>query len=282
MDTRDVLVDGARLAYTDDGHGDAVVLVHGTPSYSYIWRNIVPPLLAAGHRVITYDLLGYGASERPVARDTSVTAQAALLPGLLDALGVDRCTLVGHDIGGAVAQIVALRYPARVARLMLIDTVSYDSWPSATWRAIIDRHLDAYAAMPEAAFLDMLRRQLDMTVTVPDGMPEDVMSAYLTPHRGPLGRASFFEHQVRHYDSTHTERLTPLLGGIAAPTRILWGAEDRWQPLAYGRRLAADIPGAELRVVPGAGHFLPEDAPARVAAEITELCGERPAQSASR
>lgn len=248
-----------------------MVLVHGTPSYSYIWRNVAPAVAAAGHRAITYDLLGYGASERPADRDTSVTAQARLLPRLLDALGVERCTLVGHDIGGAVAQIAALRHPERVDRLMLIDTVSYDSWPSATWREIIDRHLGAYAAMPEREFLEMLRRQLDMTVAGPGGMDAEVMDAYLAPHRGPLGRASFFEHQVRHYDSAHTERLTPLLGGLAMPTRILWGGDDRWQPLSYARRLAADIPAAELRVVPGGGHFLPEDAAARVADEINEL-----------
>ncbi|MBA0126439.1 alpha/beta hydrolase [Haloechinothrix sp. YIM 98757] len=270
---RHVIVDGVRLAcrYTPGDSGETLVFLHGTPSHSFIWRHVIPPLEDRGHTVVAYDLLGYGASEHPRGRDTSVTAQAELLGALLAELDIHRCTLIGHDIGGAIAQLFAADNASRVDRLMLIDSVSYDSWPSHTWQEIIRHHLDDYAAMPQQDFEDMLARQLRMTVAEPEHMSGAVLDAYLAPHRTPLGRMSFFEHQVRHYDSTPTRQIAPRLKTLSMPTRILWGELDQWQPLTYGRRLAEDIPHAELVAIAGAGHFLMEDAADRVASEIRRL-----------
>lgn len=270
---KNVIVDGARLAYryTRGRSGKTLVFLHGTPSHSFIWRHVIPPLEERGHTVVAYDLLGYGKSERPRGRDTSVTAQADLLAKLLAELDVDRCTLVGHDIGGAIAQLFSVAHGPHVSELMLIDTVSYDSWPSRTWRDIIRDHLDDYAAMPQQDFEGMLSRQLAMTVAEPEHMSGEVLEAYLAPHRTPLGRMSFFEHQVRYYDSIPTQRLATQLTTLSMPTRILWGELDRWQPPEYGRRLAEDIPRAELVTVASAGHFLTEDAPERVVSEIDDV-----------
>ena len=266
---RNLLVDGVRLAYRDRGEGEPVVFVHGTPSWSHEWRHVVPAVEAAGHRVVTYDLLGYGDSERPLDRDTSVAAQTDLLIDLLDELGLERPSLVTHDIGGAIGQRIAVLHPQRARRLVLIDAVSYDSWPSETWQEIIKNRLESYAAMSAEDFEEMLTRQLRMTVA--GTMSDDDLRAYLAPHRTTLGRTSFFEHQVRHYDSRYTEELTDRLGDIALPVRIVWGAQDRWQPVSYAERLAADIPGAELVVVPHAGHFLMEDGPERVTREVLDF-----------
>lgn len=270
---RHIIVDGVQLAYrhTAGSSGQTIVLLHGTPSHSFIWRHVIPGLEAQGHGVVAYDLLGYGASERPLGRDTSVTAQAQLLPKLLARLGISRFTLVAHDIGGAVAQLVATESPDHVDRLMLIDTVSYDSWPSATWRAIIRDHLADYAAMPQDEFEALLTRQLTMTVADPARMTDATLDAYLAPHRSPLGRASFFEHQVRHYDSRPTQQVAPKLRSLTVPTTIVWGEQDQWQPVGYAERLEDDIPGSRLVVVPDAGHFLMEDDPVRVTAEILNV-----------
>ncbi|MHC1558330.1 alpha/beta fold hydrolase [Actinomycetospora sp. C-140] len=270
---RHVLVDGVRLAYRDRGEGDPVVFVHGTPSHSHEWRDVVPHVEAAGHRVVTYDLLGYGRSERPVDRDTSVVAQTDLLVGLLDVLGIERPSLVTHDIGGAVGQRMAVLHPERVRRLLLIDSVSYDSWPSETWRAILRTGLDQLARLPAAEFEEMLTRQLTMTVADGSVMTGDVLEAFLAPHRSAVGRASFVQHQVGTYDSAPTEELIGRLGEVSVPVRLLWGGEDRWQPTSWAERLAADIPGAELVVVPGAGHFVMEDDPARVTREVLDFLG---------
>lgn len=274
LDRADV-VDGVRLAYCDRGEGPPVVFVHGTPAHAVIWRNVLPAVQAAGHRTVAYDLLGYGRSERPVSRDTSVPAQAELLVALLDHLGVDRCVLVGHDIGGAVGQLVAVDHPDRLAGLVLVDTVSYDSWPSETWQEIIRDHLDAYAAMPADEFEALLTRQLAMTVADPQRMTGEVLEVYLAPHRSRLGQASFFEHQVRTYDSAPTQRVASRLSTLALPTKVVWGARDRWQPVSYAHRLATDIPDAELALVQDAGHFVTEDAPERVTHEVTAFLAER-------
>jgi pimeloyl-ACP methyl ester carboxylesterase len=244
-----VVVDGVRIACRDRGAGEPVVFLHGTPSHSYIWRKVVPVIEAQGYRVIAYDLLGYGQSERPVDRDTSVAGQTVLLERLLDHFGIERFALVAHDIGGAIAQIFGTEQPERLEALILLDTVSYDSWPSETWRAIIGDHLDTYAAMAQDEFEAMVRRQLEMTVADPAHMAGETLEAYLAPHRGAIGRASFFEHQVRHYDSKYTERVVDRLDRLTMPVRILWGAEDRWQPPTYADRLASDIPGAELVII---------------------------------
>ncbi|CAL9340976.1 alpha/beta fold hydrolase [Streptomyces sp. NPDC093808] len=277
--TDHLIVDGVRLAYRDSGSGEPVVFLHGTPSHSYEWRDVVPRVEAAGHRTITYDLLGYGLSERPAHRDTSVAGQTGLLGHLLDALDVDRVSLVAHDIGGAIALRFALAHPGRVRRLMIMDSVSYDSWPSPTWRRVIDEELDTYAAMAQEDFDALLTRQLTMTVADKSLMTGDVLRAYLAPHGSRLGRTSFFEHQVRHYDARYTQEITGRLGELAMPVRILWGAEDEWQPVRYAERLRDDIPGAELVVVPDAGHFLMEDAPDRVVHEIREFLAEAEAEA---
>lgn len=268
---REAVLDGVRISYRDRGAGEPVVFLHGTPSHSFIWRNVVPEVEQAGYRVVTLDLLGYGGSERPLNRDTSVRGQVDVLHALLEHVGVDKFSLVAHDIGGATAQLLATAHPERVRRLMLVDTVSYDSWPSATWQQIIRDRLNDYTAMSARDFDAMLTRQLRMTVTDPDRMSGEILHAYLAPHRSPLGRASFFEHQVQHYDSTYTQQIVPALAKLTMPVRLLWGAEDAWQPLRYAKRLAVDIPDAELVVVDNAGHFLMEDQPARVSAEVLDF-----------
>ncbi|MFD7991454.1 alpha/beta fold hydrolase [Streptomyces mexicanus] len=266
--TDSLIVDGVRLAHRVRGRGEPVLFIHGTPSHSYEWRAVVPHVEAAGFRTVTYDLLGYGRSERPVDRDTSVAGQTDLLEHFLDALGIEQVDIIAHDIGGAIGLRFSLARPDRVRRLMVIDTVSYDSWPSSTWQRIINENLDDCTSMPQDAFNALLTRQLKMTVSDDTLMDGDVLQAYLAPHQSTLGRVSFFEHQVRHYDSKYTREISDELTRLTVPVRILWGADDQWQPVRYARRLSSAIPNADLVVVPGAGHFLMEDAPERVVHEV--------------
>lgn len=266
------VVDGLRIAYRDEGDGEPVVLIHGTPAYSLIWREVYPRLRAAGHRVLAYDLAGYGYSERPHGDcDTGVSAQADLLRALLATRGAEHATLVGHDIGGAVTQVLAVDHPTLVRRAALVDSVSYDSWPSSTWREILADYPDGFAGLPDAEYEQILQRQLRATVADPDRMTGSVLNAYLAPLRGTVGRASFYAHQLRHYESSTTQRAAASLAALALPVLVLWGTHDRWQPVSYAHRLANDIPGAELQTIPGAGHFVTEDAPEQVATALIDF-----------
>ena len=113
---RETVIDGHRIRFGIHGEGEPVVLIHGTPSSSYIWRNVVPGLTEAGYRPHVFDLLGYGLSERPLDPevDTSITGQVAVLDGLLDEWGLDTFHLVAHDIGGGIAQRFGVRSPERL------------------------------------------------------------------------------------------------------------------------------------------------------------------------
>lgn len=132
---RHALIGGHRIAYGVYGAGEPVV-VHGTPSSSYIWRDIVPRLVDAGYRAHVFDLLGYGLSERPrdPAVDTSITGNEAILNDLLEEWGLDTFHLVAHDIGGGVAQRFGVHGAERLRTLTMIDVVSLDSYPSERTR----------------------------------------------------------------------------------------------------------------------------------------------------
>lgn len=266
-----VLVDGHRIACGRHGDGAPVLLLHGTPSYSRIWRNVVPGLTAAGLlQVHLFDLLGYGHSERPrdPAVDTSVAAQVDLAAALMDRWGIDDAHVVAHDIGGAVAQRLALFQPARVRTLTLIDSVSFDSWPSPRTREQMKAGLEALIRAPDAEHRAHFRDWIRTTVADADRLPRDALEPYVDMISGPIGQASLFQHQVAWYDPRYTEELGDRLHELGdRPVQLIWGAEDRWQVPDWAHALQRAIPGAQLHLLDDCGHFAMEDRPH----EITRL-----------
>ncbi|MEM7222280.1 MAG: alpha/beta hydrolase [Pseudomonadota bacterium] len=265
---------GFRIAHGKHGKGNPVVLIHGTPSSSLIWRNIVPALVDGGHQVHLYDLLGYGRSERPwnPAVDTSVTAQVPVLEALLDHWGLKQIDLVAHDIGGAVAQRFALSHPDQVRSLTLIDSVSFDSWPSARTRQQMAAGLEALIKAPDEDHRQDFRQWILSTVHDPARLAAESLERYLDYISGPLGQASFFQHQVRHYDPRHTAELSDRLHELGRlPVQIIWGEQDAWQSVDWAYRLQAAIPGARLQVLPDCGHFAMEDKPEEISALLIDF-----------
>src|SRR6266487_5294749 len=117
---RVVAIGEARVACREEGSGPALLLLHGCPFSSFVWRRVMP-LLAPRYRCIAPDLLGLGDTETPAEADWSLPAQAAMVIGLLDELGLERAHVVGHDHGGAVAQLLAAAHPDRIGRLVLAN-----------------------------------------------------------------------------------------------------------------------------------------------------------------
>lgn len=272
--TEQVLINDTRIAHGVRGEGAPVVLIHGTPSSSYIWRNILPPLVEAGYKVHVFDLLGYGLSERPwnPETDTSVTGQVPILEGLLTHWGLDDLHIVAHDIGGGVAQRFALQSPERVRSLTMIDVVSFDSWPSKRTREQMQGGLEKLIEAPDAEHRAHFRDWLLSTVQNKERLAETAMETYLEFISGPVGQGSLFQHQVRHYRPDHTSEIAdryPELGRL--PVQLIWGADDAWQVVSWAERLQAAIPGSELHVVEDCGHFAMEDQPQRISALLVDF-----------
>ena len=274
------LIKNTRIAHGLYGDGTPVILIHGTPSSSYIWRNIMPSLLEAGYKVHLFDLLGYGLSERPQdpATDTSVTGQVPILEGLLALWGLNEAHIIAHDIGGAVAQRFAIQSPERVTSLTMLDVVSYDSWPSKRTHEQMQSGLEKLIKASDTDHREHFREWLYSTVENKDRLADTSMETYLDFICGPVGQASFFQHQVMHYDPKHTQEVAPRYAELGQnPVQLIWGADDAWQVEAWAHKLHAAIPGSELHILQDCGHFSMEDQPEKISALLVDFLGRHKA-----
>lgn len=280
--TENVLVNGHRISCGAHGAGEPIVLLHGTPSSSLIWRKIAPQLVAAGHRVHVFDLLGFGLSERPQSPDidTSISAQVPVLEAMLEHWRLDRFHLVAHDIGGGIAQRFGVFYPERLKSLTMIDVVSYDSYPSPRTRQQMEAGLEALIKAPDAEHRAHFREWLLSAVHNKDGFATGPLQTYLDYISGPVGQGSLFQHQVRHYDPVHTLEIAERLAELGRlPVQLIWGAQDTWQTSDWGRRLQAAIPGSTLTLLDDCAHFAPEDQPERIAELVSSFAKQSRARA---
>lgn len=260
-------VGGARLYYYaagSRGSGEPIVLIHGFPTSSHLWRDVVP-LLPSGRRVVVVDLLGYGRSDRPMERDLSIKGHADRVIALLDALRIQYAAIVGHDLGGGIAQYLAVRHPTRVERLCLIDSVGFDEWPTRQIKMAkatlpLTRHL------PTTWILSALRSEMER------GYAQEVRGArsidiYIRPFCSPEGRDVLVEH-LEALDPEETVALSPRLGEIMAPTAVITGAHDPFLTPHVAKQLHEAIPGSTLDVIPDVRHFTPEESPEAISAII--------------
>jgi pimeloyl-ACP methyl ester carboxylesterase len=263
-------LDGARLYYYaagSRGAGEPVLFVHGFATSGHLWSDVVS-LMPAGHRLIVLDLLGHGRSDPPGARSLTLHAHADRIVALLDALGVGVACIVGHGLGGGVAQSLAVHWPERVSRLALVASVGFGSWPTrdvtlARATLPLTRHL------PPAWLLSMVRAELERGFN-DTGRATHSIDKYIRPFNSLEGRAALVRH-IAALDARETALLAPRLRDIAVPAAVLCGANDPFFPLSIGRKLAESIPDATLDVIPGARHYLPEDAPRQVADTLATL-----------
>lgn len=270
--TDHVLIKGTRIAHRVLGEGRPLVLIHGTPSSSLIWREVAPALVSAGYRVHLFDLLGFGLSERPwdPEIDTSVSGQVPILEGLWEHWALDQADVVAHDIGGAVAKRFALDHLERLRSLTLIDIVSFDSWPSPRTKQQVQAGMDALLRSSAEDHAAHFRSWLQSAVADTERFAGSAQEAYLAYISNPVGQASLFQHQIRHYDGRHTMEIADRLSELGRiPVQILWGAKDQWQAPAWSERLSAAIPGSTVALLDGCGHFAMEDRPDLVTRHLT-------------
>jgi len=258
------------IAYTEVGEGEPVVLLHGIPTWSYLYADVIP-VLSTHHRVLAPDLLGHGWSDRRDRFDRALPAQAAAVLRLLDVLDIERATFVGHDTGGGIALILGIEHPERVTRLVLTNAVAYDSWPIQDMIALGDPRWRHKPPGEVAAFV---------ANGLPDGifhanrMTPEFAAGIAAPYSDPEGALSLIRN-ASALNTNHTMALVDRHRCITAPTLVLWGIHDPWQPVSDGERLARDIPGAWLRSVQ-ASHWIPHDAPEEFSAAVLEFLAATP------
>lgn len=261
---------GVRLYYYaagSRGAGEPIVLVHGFPTSGHLWSDVVPQL-PAGHRVVVLDLLGFGRSDPPGAHPVDIRSHADRLIAVLDHLRINFACVVGHDIGGGIAQWAALRYPQRVSRLGLVNSVAFGGWPSREVK-IARASLPLTRHLPPSWILSLVRADL-MRGYIDQERGSHEVDLYLRPFAHAAGRAALVAH-LTALDCRDTDTLTPRLKDIVCPTSVVWGADDPFLPPELGSRLAAVIPGATLEIIPGARHFVPEENAGSVVAAIGAL-----------
>lgn len=256
------------VSYADEGAGESVILIHGIPTWGYLWHQLIP-VLSAQNRVLAPDLIGFGYSDKRDNFDRSIARQAEMIDALMEKLGIEKANVVAHDIGGGVALRLGTLFPQRVEKLCLMNSVSYDSW--AIEAMIQLGHPGAYTAASARATITVLRQMLKQGFNeTPD---DEVLDGIFAPYTTEVGKLSLIRNATALNTNLTTE-ITHLLHKIEAKTLILWGADDKFQLLKFGARLADDIPNAKLIPVENARHFVMIDQPEIVARRVSEFLAD--------
>ncbi len=253
---RFVEMEGLRVAYVEDGKGDPILLLHGEPTWGYLWRSVIPELARVG-RVIVPDLVGFGRSDKPAfANAHTGRAHVRWLRNLVEALGLERVTLVGHDSGGMFGLRLVADAPQRFRRVALLNTALPDGRDPGRlfldWRRMMQRTRDVdVSALLRPAFKRELR--------------DDELAAYAAPFPSPahqigLRRLSMLvPTRPDHPGARENRRAAERLRRLDLPVLLPWS-----DPVPGGEpwrdRLREIFPRATLVSFERAGHFLPEDA----------------------
>lgn len=250
--------------------GNSVVLLHGFGTCSFLWRAVAPILAENGYCAYAIDLLGYGESDRPFGADYSVAAQSGYLEIALATLRAGRSTVAGIDIGGGVAQRLAVERPERVGWLALINSVGFDQWPTDETK-MVQRGTARFALRVSRGVLGvapLLTPVLQGSVGNAAHMPMKLVARYLAPYVGNEGVTHLLALAAA-LDERDLETLP--LGEIACPTLVVRGEEDRWLDDGLAERLHLSIRDSRIVRLPGVGRLVPEDAPEMLAALLMEL-----------
>ncbi len=263
---RRLTLSGREIAYDVLGYGQPLILVHGTPSRSYIWRDVAMRL-ADRFTVYVYDLLGFGQSECREGLDVSISGQSRLLTELIEAWRLEAPSIAGHDIGGAIALRAHLLEGVPFGCIALVDSVVFRPWITPTTRHV-KAHLEVYGTMPAKVFEAIVASHLGTATHRP--MDNGAFATYLEGWRGEFGQKLYLQKDAQ-LDEDDTAQFEPLLPSIDVPVRIVWGEQDAWLAPSIAEHLHDTIPGSDLIILPETGHFAMEDSPKEVAAALFEF-----------
>jgi len=271
VEHRFVELDGARIHYVDEGSGEPLLLLHGNPTWSFLYRKIIAGLRGE-FRCIAVDYPGYGMSDAPPGYTFTPAEHSAMVERFADQLGLAGLTLMVQDWGGPIGLSLACRRPELVARLVIGNTFA---WPNRELRV---RVFSAVLGGPPGRALTrwfnfaprvFFRRGFAQPV------PPDVMRAYLAPWQDPARRpAAAIAPRQLVAAAPYLTKLEAALPTIAGkPSLIVWGQRDFAFREAERMRFEKLFPGHRTVLLPNASHFLQEDAGDQIAAEIMQFAG---------
>jgi haloalkane dehalogenase len=250
--------DGLRMHRVDEGHGDPVLLLHGEPTWSFLYRKLIPPLAEVA-RVVAPDYIGFGRSDKPVEREWySFDSHYASIERLVEELELRRLTVVVQDWGGPIGLRLAVSRPELVERLVIMNTgVGAGRAPSEEWLR--------FREFVRRVGTDLQPGQL-VRITCVTELADDAVAAYDAPFptaeskTGPLMFPELVPTEIDHPSTPKMLEVREALTRWEKPTLVLFSDSDPIFSPRHGERLAERIPGAEpAETIHGAGHFLQED-----------------------
>jgi haloalkane dehalogenase len=262
-------VDGLRLSHLDEGEGRPVVFFHGEPTWSYLWRKVIPPVRDAGYRCLAPDLPGFGRSDKPTDIDWySYDRHVEMTAGLLTELDLRDATVVVHDWGGAIGLRIAVENPERISRLVIMEPALFTGRQKMTdaWKAFRD-----FVERTEDLPVGMLVRRACLT-----DPGDEVAAAYEAPYPDAASKSGarafplMLPTEPDAPGAAAGRRVVDALRNDDRPILALWADSDPIMPPEVGVRLCEAIGAPPPRLIENASHFLQEDAGERIGALIAD------------
>ncbi|MEO0536088.1 MAG: alpha/beta fold hydrolase [Cyanobacteria bacterium P01_A01_bin.123] len=257
------------IRYIDIGtdQNGTILLMHGIPTWGFLYHAVIPPLVDAGYRVIAPDFLGHGWSDRRDRFDRSFQDQARMICALLDVLALPQVHVVGHDTGGAVALILAIEHSQFVNQLVISNSVCYDRFDDD----MLDfGHPLRWKPRPVDDLVAALEESLAMGISRSERLTADFRAGIIAPWASEEGKLSLLRN-ASALNANQTMALVDRHGSVTAPTLILWGMDDPWQKAEDGKRLATEIPNAIFQPIKNASHWIQQDAPEEFAGALLQF-----------
>lgn len=255
--SHNVEVNGTNIHYLACGEGAPVLMLHGWPTSSYLYRDILP-IVGRSTRAIALDLPGYGRSDKPANTRYSFGYYERIIEGFLDALEISKIDLVVHDLGGPVGILWALRHPERAGRLALLNTLVYPELSLAVKIFGLSIRLPVlrdWMTSPSG-----LRFSLRFGVCNKELITDEVMRGYEEPFKTKEARTGLLKG-AQGLSMKGFREISDKLSSFEGPVRIIYGENDRILPdvAETMKRVKDDLPQAEITSLPNCGHFLQED-----------------------
>jgi pimeloyl-ACP methyl ester carboxylesterase len=264
-----VQVDGLTLAYRELGDGPPVLLLHGWPTSSYLWRDVMPAI-ALRNRVVAVDLPGFGESDKPGGARYDFDLFEQALDGFLAALGIEQLGLAVHDLGGPVGLHWTIRNPGRVTRLALLNTLVYPEFSE-----MVMNFLKACSTSPmreQITSPEGLEAAMRLGLADDSKLTDEVIAAVREPFESDGARTALADAGIGLRPEGFDE-IARALPSLQIPVRIVYGAQDRILPdvAETMARVQKDVPHAVTTELPDCGHFLQEEQPERIGELLAEF-----------